>query len=68
MSSVTIPILIYISIILILFITKPSLLFDNYGNLRTYNPKSMITLDIIYPIIALLSYYMFLILKTLLLI
>jgi hypothetical protein len=66
MSSVTIPILIYISIILILFITKPSLLFDNYGNIRTYNSKSMITLDIIYPIIALLSYYMFLILKTLL--
>jgi hypothetical protein len=68
MTSITIPILIYISIILLLFITKPSLLFDNYGNIRTYNSKSMITLDIIYPIIALLSYYLFLILKTLLLI
>jgi len=58
-----IPILIYIFIIVLLFIIKPSLLFDNNGNMLTYNPKEMITLDIIYPIIALLSYYFYLIIK-----
>ena len=56
-----IPILIYILILLILFIIKPPLLFDNNGTLRTYNPKSLITLDLIYPILALLSYYLYLI-------
>ena len=58
-----IPILIYIFIIVLLFIIKPSLLFDNNGNMLTYNPKAMITLDIVYPIIALLSYYFYLIIK-----
>jgi hypothetical protein len=58
-----IPILIYILIIVLLFIIKPSLLFDNKGNMLTYNPKAMITLDIIYPIIAVLSYYFYLIIK-----
>ena len=58
-----IPILIYILIITLLFLIKPSLLFDNNGNMRTYNPKSMITLDIIYPILAILSYYFYLIIN-----
>lgn len=58
-----IPILIYIFIIVLIFITKPPLLFDNNGNMLTYNPKAMITLDIIYPIIAVLSYYFYLIIK-----
>ena len=57
-----IPILIYISIMLLLFIIKPPLLFNN-GIMMTYNPKAMITLDIIYPIIAVLSYYLYLIIK-----
>lgn len=57
-----IPILIYISIMLLLFIIKPPLLFNN-GIMTTYNPKAMITLDIIYPIIAVLSYYLYLIIK-----
>jgi hypothetical protein len=58
-----IPILIYILIITLLFLIKPSLLFDNNGNMLTYNPKSMITLDIIYPILAILSYYFYLIIN-----
>lgn len=58
-----IPILIYISILLLLFIIKPPLLFDNNGIMMTYNPKAMITLDIIYPIIAVLSYYFYMIIK-----
>jgi hypothetical protein len=59
-----IPILIYIFIIVLIFTFKPPLLFDNNGNMLTYNPKAMITLDIIYPIIAILSYYFYLIIKT----
>jgi len=60
---IIIPILIYILFLLILFILKPSILFDNNGNLRTYNSKSMITLELIYPIIAVLSYYIYLLIK-----
>ncbi len=60
-TSPIIPILIYILILLILFIIKPSLLFDNNGIIKTYNSKSLITLDLIYPILAILSYYFYLI-------
>jgi len=38
-------------------------MFDSKGNIKTYNPKSLITLDIIYPILAVFSYYLFLILR-----
>jgi hypothetical protein len=47
---ILIPILIYILIILLLFIYKPSILFDK-------NKNSLISLDIIYPFIAILCYY-----------
>ncbi len=60
---ILIPILIYILFLLLLFIFKPSIMFDNKGNIRTYTGKSMITLDIIYPIIALVSYYIYLVIK-----
>ncbi len=36
-------------------------MFDNKGNIKTYNEKTMLTLDIIYPILAILSYYISLI-------
>jgi hypothetical protein len=51
---ILIPILIYILIILLIFIYKPSILFDNN--------KSLISLDIIYPFIAILCYYSYLLL------
>jgi len=38
-------------------------MFDTKGNIKKYNPKSLLTLDIIYPILAVFSYYLFLILK-----
>jgi len=60
---IIIPILIYILILLLLFILKPSMLFDKNGNIKTYNSKSMITLDIIHPIIAILSFYIYLLIK-----
>jgi len=60
---ILIPILIYILILLLLFIFKPSIMFDTFGNLRKYSGKSMLTLDIIYPIFAIISYYIYLIIK-----
>jgi hypothetical protein len=60
-------ILLYILIILLIFIIKPSIMFDLHGNIKTYNSKSLLTLDIIYPIIALLSYYIILVIKIILL-
>jgi len=56
-------ILIYILILILIFLIKPSLFFDDYGNIRKNNSKSMITLDLIYPILAIISYYIYLILK-----
>lgn len=60
---IIIPILIYIIIIILIFIVKPSLMFDKKGNIMTYNSNTMITLDLIYPILALISYYIYLIIK-----
>jgi hypothetical protein len=59
-------ILLYILIILLIFLIKPSIMFDLHGNIKTYNSKSLLTLDIIYPIIALLSYYIVLVIKVIL--
>jgi len=58
-----ISILLYILIILLLFLFKPSFMFDIHGNIKHYNPKSLLTLDIMYPIIALLSYYFVIVIK-----
>ncbi len=60
---ILIPILIYIIILLIIFILKPAIMFDISGKIRTYSDKSIITLDIIYPILAIISYYIYLIIK-----
>jgi len=59
-------ILLYISLLLLIFIFKPSFMFDINGNFKTYNSKSLLTLDIIYPILALLSYFIVLVIKIIL--
>jgi hypothetical protein len=61
-----IAILIYILILLLIFLLKPSIMFDINGNIKKYNSKSLLTLDIIYPFIALLSYYFTLVIKIIL--
>jgi hypothetical protein len=61
-----ISILLYILILLLIFLFKPSIMFDLHGNIKNYNSKSLLTLDIIYPIIALLSYYFILVIKIIL--
>lgn len=51
-------ILIFTVIILLLFLLKPSLMFDVGGNLKSFNINdSLITMDITVPIIAILSYF-----------
>jgi len=59
-------IFLYISILLLIFLFKPSFMFDISGNFKTYNSKSLLTLDIIYPIIALLCYFIVLVIKIIL--
>lgn len=56
-------ILIYILILMILFYLKPSIMFDYKGNIKTYTPNSILTLDILYPFLAILSYYIFFVIK-----
>ncbi len=41
-------------------------MFDFHGNIKTYNSKSLLTLDIMYPLIALLCYYAILVIKVIL--
>jgi hypothetical protein len=60
---IIIPILIYILCLLIIFIIKPSIFFDKNGNIKNYNSKAMITIDLIYPILAIISYYIYIIIK-----
>jgi hypothetical protein len=46
----------------VIFLLKPSLLFDVGGNLKSFNINdSMITIEIVTPIIAILSYFIALI-------
>ena len=59
-------ILLYISLLLLIFLFKQSFMFDIYGNFKTYNSKSLLTLDIIYPVIALLCYFIVLVIKIIL--
>lgn len=60
---ILIPILIYILILLLLFIFKPSIMFDINGNIKKYSGKSMLTLDLIYPFFAIISYYIYIVIK-----
>jgi hypothetical protein len=59
-------ILLYISLLLLIFLFKPSFMFDINGNFKTYNSKSLLTLDIVYPVLALLSYFIVLVIKIIL--
>ena len=47
-----------LTIILLIFLFKPSLMFDVGGNLKSFNINdSMITIEIVVPFIAILSYF-----------
>jgi len=59
-------VLLYIFILLLLFLIKPSIMFDIYGNVKTHTSNSLLTLDLIFPILALLCYYFSLVIKVIL--
>jgi hypothetical protein len=59
-------ILLYIFILLLIFLIKPSIMFDIYGNIKKHTSNSLLTLDLVYPILALLCYYFSLVIKVIL--
>jgi hypothetical protein len=57
-------ILIYITLLLLLFLIKPSLLFDDNGNIKNFgfesnNNKSLLSIEILIPILAIVSYIIY---------
>jgi hypothetical protein len=55
--------LLYFFIVFLLFFIKPSIFFENNGNLKHYNFNSpYITLELIIPIIAILCYFIIMVL------
>jgi hypothetical protein len=57
-------ILIYITLLLLLFLIKPSLLFDENGNIKNFgfesnNNKSLLSIEILIPILAIISYIIY---------
>jgi hypothetical protein len=59
-------ILLYIFILLLIFLIKPSIMFDIYGNIKKHTSNSLLTLDLVYPMLALLCYYFSLVIKVIL--
>jgi len=61
-TTIIIAIFIFTVCMSVIFLLKPSLLFDVGGNLKSFNINdSMITIEIVTPIIAILSYFIALI-------
>jgi len=57
-SRVFISVLLFSVFVLLIFLFKPSLMFDANGNLKKFDiHDSMITIEIAVPIIAILSYF-----------
>lgn len=53
--------MIYISLLLLLFTIKPSILFDKNGEIKHYNyeTNSLISIEIILPIIIIISFIIY---------
>lgn len=57
-SRVFISVLLFSVFILLIFLFKPSLMFDANGNFKKFDIRdSIITIEIAVPIIAILSYF-----------
>ena len=54
---------IFLIILLLLIYFKPSMMFDINGNIKKYDEGSLLTLEIIVPFIALLSYFIVLVIN-----
>ena len=56
-------VMIYISLLLLLFTNKPFLLFDNNGDIKHYNyeKNNIISIEIILPIFIIISFIIYMI-------
>ena len=63
-SRILLALLIYILVLSLLYYLKPSMMFDVNGNVKRYNENdSLLTIEIIAPILALLCYILVLIIS-----
>lgn len=55
--------MIYITLLLLLFILKPSLLFDSNGDIKHYNYEKniIISIELILPILIIISFIIYMI-------
>ena len=55
--------MIYISLLLLLFTIKPSILFDKSGDIKHYNyeTNNIISIEIILPILIIISFILYMI-------
>lgn len=56
-------VMIYITLLLLLFIIKPSILFDNNGDIKHYNYEKniIISIELILPILIIISFIIYMI-------
>ena len=72
-SRITITILIYIIVLLLLFYYKPAMMFSNEGNIKNFDydteliSSSLMSIEVILPIIAVMCYFLVIILELILL-
>lgn len=67
-SRLFITILLYITLVFLIFIAKPSMMFDINGNLKHYDynntsETSLLTIEIALPFLAILCYFVIIILE-----
>lgn len=55
--------MIYITLLLLLFITKPSLLFDKNGDIKHYNYETndIISIETVLPVLIIISFIIYMI-------
>jgi len=64
-SKIIIALILYIILLLLLFMFKPSIMFDINGKIKHYDVNdSLLTLEIVAPILALLCYFIVLVIYT----
>jgi len=67
-SRLFISIILYITLVILIFVIKPSMMFDIDGNLKHYDynntcETSLLTIEIALPFLAIISYFIIIILE-----